>query len=109
IGKLLTGQIAFSNVGGPIQIYDVATRAAQQGWEIFLHTMALISINLGLLNLLPVPVLDGGHILQSGIEMVRRKPLSLRTRELANMVGLALLLALMLFAMRNDVVRYFLS
>lgn len=109
IGKLLTGQIAFSNVGGPIQIYDVATKAAQQGWEYFLHTMALISINLGLLNLLPVPVLDGGHILQSGIEMVRRKPLSMRTRELANMVGLAMLLALMIFAMRNDVVRYFFS
>lgn len=109
IGKLLTGQIAFSNVGGPIQIYDVATKAAQQGWEVFLHTMALISINLGLLNLLPVPVLDGGHILQAGVEVVRRKPLSLRTRELANMVGLALLFALMIFAMRNDVVRYFLS
>lgn len=109
IGKLLTGQIAFSNVGGPIQIYDVATKAAQQGWEIFLHTMALISINLGLLNLLPVPVLDGGHIVQAGVEMVRRKPLSLRARELANMVGLALLFALMIFAMRNDVVRYFLS
>lgn len=109
IGKLLTGQIAFSNVGGPIQIYDVATKAAQQGWEYFLHTMALISINLGLLNLLPVPVLDGGHILQSGIEMVRRRPLSMRTRELANMVGLAMLLALMIFAMRNDVIRYFFS
>lgn len=109
IGMLLTGKIAFSNVGGPIQIYDVATKAAQQGWEIFLHTMALISINLGLLNLLPVPVLDGGHIVQAGVEIVRRKPLSLRARELANMVGLALLFALMLFAMRNDVVRYFLS
>lgn len=109
IGQLLTGQIAFKNVGGPIQIYDVATKAAQQGWEIFLHTMAMISINLGLLNLLPVPVLDGGHILQAGIEVVRRKPLSLRTREVANMVGLAMLLTLMFFAVKNDVVRYFFS
>lgn len=109
IVKLLTGQIAFKNVGGPIQIYDVANKAAQQGWEVFLHTMAMISINLGLLNLLPVPVLDGGHIFQAGIEVVRRKPLSLRTREVANMVGIALLLTLMLFAMKNDVVRYFFS
>lgn len=109
IGKLVTGHIAWKNVGGPIQIYDVATKAAQQGWEYFLHTMAMISVNLGLLNLLPVPVLDGGHILQAGIEVVQRKPLSLRTREIANMVGLALLFALMIFAMKNDVVRYFFS
>lgn len=109
IGKLITGQIAFKNVGGPIQIYDVATKAAQQGWEYFLHTMAMISINLGLLNLLPVPVLDGGHIFQAGIEVVRRKPLSLRTREVANMVGFAMLMALMFFALKNDVVRYFFS
>lgn len=109
IGKLFTGQISLKNVGGPIQIYDVATKAAQHGWEMFLHTMAMISINLGLLNLLPVPVLDGGHIVQASVEAVRRKPLSIRTREIANLVGLGLLLALMVFALKNDVVRFFFS
>jgi regulator of sigma E protease len=109
LGMLVTGQIAFSNVGGPIQIYDITAKAAEQGWEVFLHVMALISINLGLMNLLPVPVLDGGHIVQSGIEMVRRQPLSLRTREVANLVGVVLLVTLMLFAFKNDVVRFFLA
>lgn len=108
LGMLVTGQIAFSNVGGPLQIYDITAKAAEQGWEVFLHVMALISINLGLMNLLPVPVLDGGHMVQAGIEMVRRQPLSLRTREVANLVGLVLLVSLMLFALRNDVVRFFL-
>lgn len=107
IGMIVTGEIAFKNVGGPLQIYDVTTQAAEQGWEVFLHTMAMISINLGLVNLLPVPVLDGGHIVQAGVEAVRRKPLSLRAREITNAVGLAMLLTLMVFALKNDVVRYF--
>lgn len=109
IGMIVTGEIAFKNVGGPLQIYDVTTQAAEQGWEVFLHTMAMISINLGLVNLLPVPVLDGGHIIQAGVEAVRRKPLSLKAREITNAVGLAMLLTLMVFAMKNDVVRYFFS
>ncbi len=109
IGMIVTGEIAFKNVGGPLQIYDITTQAAEQGWEVFLHTMAMISINLGLVNLLPVPVLDGGHIVQAGVEGIRRKPLSLRAREITNAVGLAMLLTLMVFAMKNDVVRYFFS
>lgn len=109
IGMIATGEIAFKNVGGPLQIYDVTTQAAEQGWEVFLHTMAMISINLGLVNLLPVPVLDGGHIVQAGVEAVRRKPLSLKAREITNAVGLAMLLTLMVFALKNDVVRYFFS
>lgn len=109
IGMIFTGQIASRNVGGPLQIFDITTQAAEQGWEVFLHTMAMISINLGLVNLLPVPVLDGGHIVQAGVEAVRRKPLSLRAREITNAVGLAMLLTLMIFALKNDVVRYFFS
>ncbi|WP_373045585.1 RIP metalloprotease RseP [Vulgatibacter sp.] len=109
IGMIVTGEIAFKNVGGPLQIYDITTQAAEQGWEVFLHTMAMISINLGLVNLFPVPVLDGGHIVQAGVEAVRRKPLSLRAREITNAVGLAMLLTLMVFALKNDVVRYFFS
>ncbi len=109
IGMIVTGEIAFKNVGGPLQIYDITPQAAEQGWEVFLHTMAMISINLGLVNLLPVPVLDGGHIVQAGVEGIRRKPLSLRAREITNAVGLAMLLTLMVFAMKNDVVRYFFS
>lgn len=109
IGMIVTGEIAFKNVGGPLQIYDITTQAAEQGWEVFLHTMAMISINLGLVNLFPVPVLDGGHIVQAGVEAVRRKPLSMRAREITNAVGLAMLLTLMVFALKNDVVRYFLN
>jgi regulator of sigma E protease len=71
--------------------------------------MALISLNLGVLNLVPIPVLDGFHVLSAGIEAVRRRPLSLRFREVANLVGVALVLALMLFALRNDAVRMFLD
>lgn len=109
IGMIVTGQIAFKNVGGPLQIYDIATKAADQGWEIFLHTMAMVSINLGLVNLFPVPVLDGGHIVQAGVEAVRRRPLSMKAREITNAVGFAMLLTLMVFAIKNDVVRYFLA
>ncbi|HEY0840917.1 MAG TPA: RIP metalloprotease RseP [Vulgatibacter sp.] len=109
MGMIVTGQIAFKNVGGPLQIYDIATKAAEQGWEVFLHTMAMVSINLGLVNLFPVPVLDGGHIVQAGVEAIRRKPLSMRAREITNAVGLAMLLTLMVFAIKNDIFRYFIS
>jgi regulator of sigma E protease len=67
--------------------------------------MANISVILGVMNLLPVPVLDGFHVLSAGIEAVRRRPLSLRFREVANVVGIALLLTLMLYAFRNDAIR----
>jgi len=109
MGMIVTGKIAFKNVGGPLQIYDIATKAAEQGWEVFLHTMAMVSINLGLVNLFPVPVLDGGHIVQAGVEAVRRKPLSMRAREITNAVGVAMLLTLMVFAIKNDIFRYFFS
>jgi regulator of sigma E protease len=86
-------------------IADVARKAAESGWRELLFTMGAISVVLGLMNLIPVPVLDGFHVLTSLIEGVRRRPLSLRFREVANVVGIALLITLMLYAFRNDAMR----
>lgn len=87
-------------------LWDLAGTAGRQGVTSFLSILALISVNLGLLNLLPVPVLDGGHLMLLGIEAIRRRPLTLKTREIINIVGLVLLLILMVFALKNDIQRY---
>jgi len=105
IAKIATGEIAFKTVGGPIMLFSIASEAVEEGWGSFFFKMALISVNLGLMNLLPIPVLDGGHIAQAGVEVVTRRPLSLRAREIANVVGLVLLFTLMLFVFKNDIVR----
>jgi regulator of sigma E protease len=105
IAKIVTGDISFKTVGGPIMLFSIAAQAAEDGLETFLFQMALISVNLGLMNLLPIPVLDGGHIATCLVEWVTRRPLSVRTREIANMVGLVLLVVLMLFVFKNDIVR----
>jgi regulator of sigma E protease len=106
---LLTQTVAFKTVGGPGMLYDIAVKSAEAGWDSFLSAMAAISVNLGVMNLIPIPVLDGFHVLASAVEAIRRKPLSLRAREYANLVGLGMLLLLMVFVLKNDVVRYFLS
>ncbi|MCG3173947.1 MAG: hypothetical protein GMKNLPBB_02159 [Myxococcota bacterium] len=103
---LLTGKVSHKQVGGPIMIFSMAGKAAQTGWDAYIGMMIVISINLGLLNLLPVPVLDGGHLALFAIEGVRRKPLSPRIRHAAQTVGLVLLMALMVLALKNDVTRY---
>lgn len=103
------GELSLDNMGGPIMLFVIAEKTAKQGWESFLRTMAVISVNLGLLNLLPIPVLDGGHLMFFAIEAVRRRPPSLRTREVANLVGLAILVMLMVLAFKNDIVRYLLG
>jgi regulator of sigma E protease len=105
---LFKGDIPSDSLGSVIMLAHAAKTAAQKGWDHFLAMMALISINLGILNLLPIPVLDGGHIMFFTIEAINRRPLSLRSREIASYVGLILLLSLMVFAIRNDVVRYLL-
>jgi regulator of sigma E protease len=105
IGRIVTGHISSRAIGGPIMIAKVARQAAEAGWRYLLLTMANISVILGVMNLLPVPVLDGFHVLSAAIEAVRRRPLSLRFREVANVVGIALLLTLMLYAFRNDAIR----
>lgn len=103
--KLIVGDVPRDQVGGPIEIGAQMASAVDQGFGKFMFLMALISINLGILNLLPIPVLDGGHIVFFLVEALNRKPISLRTREIAQQVGLSLLLLLMLFAFYNDIRR----
>jgi regulator of sigma E protease len=105
IARVVTGDISFKTVGGPIMLFSIAAQAAEEGIESFLFKMALISVNLGLMNLLPIPVLDGGHLAACLVEGVTRRPLSVRTREIANLVGIALLVLLMIVVFKNDIVR----
>ena len=86
--KLLVGEISRKNVGGPIEIARQSHSALQAGWDVFLRLLVLISINVGILNLLPIPILDGGQALVVAVEGVKRSPLSLRTREAVQQVGL---------------------
>jgi len=109
IWMLFSGQVAFKQLGGPIMIMDVAGKAYNASWTSYLHTMALISISLGLLNLFPIPLLDGGQLTMYAIEGIRRKPLSEKFRERVNYVGLFLLLSLMVLVFKNDFERYWSS
>jgi regulator of sigma E protease len=102
----LLGRLPATSIGGPILVYQVAGVAAQHGLDHFLAVAALVSLNLGLLNLLPVPLLDGGQASLILVEAVRRRPVSPRARERATLMGLVILAALMLLALRNDVVRH---
>ena len=105
IKMIFSGQVPAESVGGPILIFQVASKAVEAGWRVFLTQLALISINLGFINLLPVPILDGGHLLFALIEGISRRKIPDRVREWSMIVGLALLGALLLFAFRNDVTR----
>ncbi len=105
--KMLLGDVSPRNIGGPIMIAQMAGQQAQEGFGSFLAFLAVLSINLGVLNLLPVPVLDGGHLLFFIVEAVIRKPVALRYREMAQQVGICLLALLMVYAFYNDIVRFF--
>jgi regulator of sigma E protease len=107
VGRLLSGQESPRSLGGPIAIAQFSGETARMGLEIFLRFMAIISINLAILNLLPIPVLDGGHLLFLGIEAVRGRPLSMEARIRFSHVGLVLVLALMVWAITNDVLKLF--
>lgn len=107
IVKLIQRIIPADTIGGPILIFQMAGQQASQGAMSFFSFMAIISINLAVLNLLPIPILDGGHLLFLGIEAVRKKPLSERVVMVAQRIGLVLLLTLMAFAFYNDIVRLF--
>ncbi|WP_020648265.1 RIP metalloprotease RseP [Solimonas variicoloris] len=103
--RMVTGDISVKNVSGPIQIAQVAGYSAQVGWIAFLSFMAVVSVSLGVLNLLPVPVLDGGHLLYYGVEALKGSPLSERAQEAGQRIGLSLLALLMGLAFYNDIVR----
>jgi regulator of sigma E protease len=103
--RLAQGRISLSTVSGPITMYDIAGQAAAQGTSYFVRAMAVISVNLGLINLLPIPVLDGGYLLFFLFEAARRKPLPLRVREVASLAGMVMLVSLMAVAFKNDVER----
>jgi regulator of sigma E protease len=105
--KMVQRVVPLDSVGGPIMIAKMAGETARMGSSSFLAFMALLSINLGVLNLLPVPVLDGGHLFFFFCELIFRRPVSQKVREYAQQVGLFLLLSLMVLAFYNDIVRYF--
>jgi len=109
IGKLIERVVPLDSVGGPIMIAKMAGEQASAGGVNFLAFMALLSINLGVLNLLPVPILDGGHLFFYFCELIFRKPVSMKVREIAQQVGLVLLIGLMVLAFYNDIVRYILK
>lgn len=109
IVKIISRVIPASTIGGPILIFQMAGETARLGLISLVHFVALLSINLGILNLLPIPVLDGGHIAFFALEAIKGKPISLRKREVAQQVGLVLLISLMVFAFYNDLVRLFLG
>ena len=105
--KLFSGDVSSKNIGGMISVVEFAGEAAQTGVAALLTMLAFISIQLGILNLLPIPILDGGHLLFSFVELVIRRPLPVRIREPAQQIGLILLMALMAFALYNDILRKF--
>jgi regulator of sigma E protease len=107
-GEIIRGHVPLTSLGGPLMIGYAAGVAAEQGFDQYLWLMALISVNLALLNFLPVPILDGGLLVFFTLELFKRRPPSIRAREIASYVGLVIVATLMLFALRNDVVRYLL-
>lgn len=109
LGKMLTGEVSWKNLSGPVTIADYAGQSAKLGLDYYLKFMALVSISLGVLNLLPIPVLDGGHLMYHMIEVVRRRPLSERAMEISQQVGVSILFVLMAFAFFNDLNRLFSS
>jgi len=105
LGKMLIGEVSWRHLSGPVTIADYAGQSASLGWISYLTFLALISISLGVLNLLPIPLLDGGHLMYYAIEIAKGKPVSERFMELGQRVGLALLLVMMAFAFYNDLNR----
>lgn len=105
LAKLPTGDVPLESMGGPLQIAQVASQTAEQGLDAFLSAMAIVSVNLALVNLLPIPILDGFNILIAIWEAIRRRPPSMRVREVTTYLGFAVLAMLMVIAFRNDIAR----
>jgi regulator of sigma E protease len=102
LGKIFTGEVGTEQLSGPIGIARIARKSLDRGWLDYVFMMMLISINLGILNLLPIPILDGGQIVIYSIEGIKRSPVSMRAREIATQMGFALLVVLMGRAFWND-------
>jgi len=102
LGYMITGRVSMDAMSGPLGLHQMATKAAEAGFDQFLSMMAIISINLGVVNLLPIPILDGFHLLAAGWEAIRRRPISMRAREIANWVGLVMLVSLIVRVFYND-------
>jgi regulator of sigma E protease len=107
LGRMALGQVSWRNLSGPITIADYAGQSAQLGWIASLGFLALVSVSLGVLNLLPIPLLDGGHLVYYFAEIVKGSPVSDRAMEIGQRFGLALLLGLTVFAFYNDINRLF--
>jgi regulator of sigma E protease len=107
LGRMIVGDVSWKNLSGPITIADYAGQSAQLGWITWLGFLALVSVSLGVLNLLPIPLLDGGHLVYYFAEIVTGSPVSERTMEIGQRFGLALLLGLTFFAFYNDINRLF--
>jgi regulator of sigma E protease len=105
--QILGGDSPGEALGGPLMMYKVASVSGNQGWDSFLLMLALISVNFGLINLLPIPMLDGGHLIVFAAEAARRRPLSARTRERIGYVGLFIVVIITILAIRSDVIRFF--
>ena len=105
LGKMIVGEVSLKNLSGPITIADYAGQSAQVGWVSYLVFLALISISLGVLNLLPVPLLDGGHLMYYIVEIFKGSPVSEKFMEIGQRVGVGVLLLMMAFALFNDVNR----
>jgi len=107
LGRMIVGDVSWKNLSGPITIADYAGQSAQLGWIAYLGFLALVSVSLGVLNLLPIPLLDGGHLVYYLAEIVKGSPVSERAMEIGQRFGLALLLGLTFFAFYNDLNRLF--
>lgn len=105
MGRMVMGQVSWRNLSGPLTIADYAGQSAQMGWLSFISFLALVSISLGVLNLLPVPLLDGGHLMYYSFEVLRGRPVSERAIELGSRIGMAILFLLMVLALYNDLAR----
>ncbi|MDO9567543.1 MAG: RIP metalloprotease RseP [Candidatus Desulfaltia sp.] len=109
IGKMIQGTISIKTMGGPIMIAEMAGQQAREGATSFVFFIALLSINLGILNILPIPVLDGGHLVFFFIEAATGRPVSIKVREIAQQAGILILILLMIFVFYNDISRIFFS